>query len=78
MRVLEMGCGTAISSIFLAREFGVQVWAADLWVPSHQNFRRISESGLLEQVYAIHGEARAYPFQHDFFDAVVSVDSYHY
>lgn len=28
MRVLDMGCGKAISSIFLAKEFGVQVWAA--------------------------------------------------
>lgn len=32
MRVLDMGCGRALSSIFLAKEFGVQVWAADLWI----------------------------------------------
>ena len=32
MRVLDLGCGKAISSIFLAREFGVQVVAADLWI----------------------------------------------
>ena len=32
MRVLDLGCGAAISSIFLARELGVQVWAADLWI----------------------------------------------
>jgi len=31
MRVLDMGCGTALSSIFLAREFDLQVWATDLW-----------------------------------------------
>jgi cyclopropane fatty-acyl-phospholipid synthase-like methyltransferase len=78
MRVLDMGCGTAASSIFLAREFGVEVWAADLWVPPYENFRRIREAGLHEQVYAVHGEARAYPFQKGFFDALVSVDSYHY
>ena len=29
MRVLELGCGKATSSIFLAREFGVQMWATD-------------------------------------------------
>ena len=33
MRVLDLGCGTAISSIFLSREFDLQVWATDLWVP---------------------------------------------
>ena len=46
MRVLDLGCGAAISSIFLARELGVQVWAADLWIepdaepPSHRGSRR--------------------------------------
>ena len=33
MRVLDLGCGKGLSSIFLAKEFGVQVWAADLWTP---------------------------------------------
>lgn len=78
MRVLDMGCGTAISSIFLAREFDVEVWATDLWVPPHRNLWRIAEAGLMEQVYAIHAEARAYPFQPGFFDAAVSIDAYHY
>jgi len=32
MKVLDLGCGKALSSIFLAREFGLQVWAAD-WTP---------------------------------------------
>ncbi len=30
MRVLDLGCGRAASSIFLRREFGAQVWATDL------------------------------------------------
>ena len=30
MRILDLGCGRAMSSIFLHREFGVQVWATDL------------------------------------------------
>jgi cyclopropane fatty-acyl-phospholipid synthase-like methyltransferase len=29
MRILDLGCGKATSSIFLAREFGVEAWAAD-------------------------------------------------
>src|SRR5229473_58451 len=32
MRVLDLGCGRAASSIFLRREFGVQVWTADLYL----------------------------------------------
>src|SRR5262245_28427844 len=30
MRVMDLGCGRAASSIFLHREYGVQVWATDL------------------------------------------------
>ena len=29
MRVLDMGCGKAASSIFLAKEFGASIWATD-------------------------------------------------
>ncbi len=41
MRVLDLGCGRAISSIFLAREFDVQVWATDLWIHPSENWPRI-------------------------------------
>lgn len=46
MRVLDMGCGKAISSIFLAKEFGVEVWAADLCVKPTENWKRIRGAGL--------------------------------
>jgi hypothetical protein len=31
MRILDLGCGCAMSSILLRREFGVEAWATDLW-----------------------------------------------
>jgi cyclopropane fatty-acyl-phospholipid synthase-like methyltransferase len=78
MRVLDMGCGRAISSIFLAREFGLQVWAADLWIKPTDNWQRIQEAGLADRVFPISAEAHALPFAEGFFDAIVSVDAYHY
>lgn len=36
-RILDLGCGRALSSIFLAREFDVQVWATDLWISASEN-----------------------------------------
>ena len=78
MRVLDMGCGRAISSIFLAREFDLQVWAADLWVAPGENRQRINQAGLEDQVFPIHAEARSLPFADQFFDAILSMDSYHY
>jgi cyclopropane fatty-acyl-phospholipid synthase-like methyltransferase len=78
MRVLDMGCGRAISSIFLAREFDVQVWATDLWIGASDNWERICEAGVQDSVFPIHAEAHALPFAHGFFDTLVSLDAYHY
>ena len=78
MRVLDMGCGKAVSSIFLAKEFGVQVWATDLWVKPAENWERVRAAGLQDQVFPIHAEAHGLPFAHGFFDALVSFDAYHY
>jgi cyclopropane fatty-acyl-phospholipid synthase-like methyltransferase len=73
--VLDLGCGRAMSSVFLRREFGVQVWAADLWFSPSENLQRIREAGVEDGVFPIHAEARALPFAADFFDAIVSIDS---
>lgn len=78
MRVLDLGCGKAITSIFLAREFDVRVWATDLWVEPTENWTRIQEQGLQGQVHPIYAEAHALPFAEGFFDALVSIDAYHY
>ncbi|MBM7788020.1 SAM-dependent methyltransferase [Tenggerimyces flavus] len=78
MRVLDLGCGTALSSIFLAKEFGVEVWATDLWIKPDENLRRIDDAGLRGQVHPIFAEAHALPFAEGFFDAMVSFGAYHY
>ena len=78
MRVLDLGCGRAASSIFLHREFGVQVWATDLWFSASENLQRIRDAGVQEAVFPIHADARALPFAREFFDAVVSIDSFMY
>lgn len=78
MRVLDLGCGKAISSIFLAREFGVRVFAADLWMSPDHNWRRAVEAAVADQVCPIKAEAHALPFAQGFFDAIVSVDAYQY
>jgi len=78
MRVLDMGCGTAMTSIFLAKEFDVQVWAADLWVKPTSNLTRIVDQGVADRVFPVHAEAHDLPFADGFFDAAVSYDAYHY
>lgn len=78
MRVLDLGCGRVLSSIFLAREYDVQVWATDLWISADDNRKRIEAAGLDGQVLPIHADARSLPYAYDFFDAIVCVDAYIY
>src|SRR5713226_3037274 len=78
MRVLDLGCGKASSSIFLRREFGVQVWAVDLWISAAENIQRIRDARVEEGVFPLHADARSLPFAPDFFDAILCVDSFYY
>jgi SAM-dependent methyltransferase len=78
MRVLDLGCGRAASSIFLHKEFGVQVWATDLWCSASENLQRVRDAEVEGGVFPIHANARDLPYAVDFFDAIVSIDSYFY
>jgi cyclopropane fatty-acyl-phospholipid synthase-like methyltransferase len=78
MKVLDLGCGRALSSIFLHREFGVQVWAADLWFSASENGKRINDAGVANGVFPIQADAHKLPFCDEFFDAIVSIDSFMY
>ena len=78
MRVLDLGCGKALSSIFLAKEFGVTVWAADYWIKPGENMERVEQAVLSSAVFPVFAEAHALPFSQGSFDAIVSFDAYHY
>jgi cyclopropane fatty-acyl-phospholipid synthase-like methyltransferase len=78
MRVLDLGCGRGASSVFLRREFGVQVWATDLWFSAEDKLQRFQDAGVADSVFPIHADARSLPFAADFFDAIVSIDSFFY
>lgn len=78
MRVLDLGCGKALSSIFLAKEFGVRVWATDWWIGPDHNWRRAVEAGVADRVCPVRAESHQLPFAAGFFDAIVSLDAYQY
>jgi SAM-dependent methyltransferase len=78
MNVLDLGCGRASSSIFLAREYGVTVWATDLWFSPSENLQRIRDAGVEQKAFPIHSDARTLPFATEFFDAIVSIDAFPY
>src|SRR4026209_329080 len=56
MKVVDLGCGRASTSIFLRREFGVQVWATDLWISASENIQRIRDAEVEEGVFPLHAD----------------------
>lgn len=78
MRVLDLGSGRGATSVFMAREFGVDVVAADLWVAPAVAAATFAEAGVADQVEAVRAEAHTLPFVTDTFDAIVSIDAYEY
>ncbi|MFE7890890.1 SAM-dependent methyltransferase [Streptomyces sp. NPDC057412] len=77
-RVLDLGCGRAMTSVFLAREYDAQVTAADLWIEPDDNARRVAEAGFADRVLPVKAEAHDLPFAEGCFDTIVSVDAYQY
>ncbi|MDD3588170.1 MAG: methyltransferase domain-containing protein [Thermoguttaceae bacterium] len=77
--VMDLGSGQGLTSVFLAKEYGFRVFAADLWSDPEENRRFFDEQGLSpEQIVPVKMDAAIPPFDRDFFDAVVSIDSYNY
>jgi SAM-dependent methyltransferase len=74
MRVLDLGSGKGATAVFLAKEYGVQVWAADLWVDPTDAAASIDSP----DVVTLKAEAHTLPFAKGFFDAIVCVDAYEY
>ena len=77
--VCDLGSGQGLTSVFLTKEYGFTVYAADLWSEPEDNRKFFDQMGLSrEQIIPVKADATALPFEKEFFDAVVSVDSYHY
>ena len=39
-KILDLGCGTGLTSLVIAKETGTRVFANDLWVSAEENGRR--------------------------------------
>ena len=77
--VLDLGSGAGLTSALMAREYGFTVYAADLWSEPDDNMRFFESLGLTNrQIVPLKADAAALPFATEFFDAVVSIDSYNY
>ncbi len=77
--VCDLGSGQGLTSVFLVKEYGFTVYAADLWSDPEENRKFFDAMGLdEEQIIPVKADAGNLPFETEFFDAVVSTDSYNY
>lgn len=77
--VCDLGSGQGLTSVFLAKEYGFTVYAADLWSDPDENRKFFDSMGLSrEQIVPVKADATDLPFEKDFFDGLVCVDSYNY
>ncbi len=77
--VCDLGSGQGLTSVFLAKEYGYKVYAADLWSEPEENRKFFEEMGLSDsRIIPVKADAVDLQFEKEFFDAVVSTDSYNY
>ena len=77
--VCDLGSGQGLTSVFLAKEYGFTVYAADLWSDPEENQAFFDSMGIPRtRLIPVKADATDLPFEKAFFDAVVSTDSYNY
>lgn len=77
-RIMDLGCGTGLTSMFIAKETNSQVFAVDLWSSASDNYKRFQEWEIDNKVIPIYSDAANLPFSYNYFDAIISIDAYHY
>ncbi len=77
-RILDLGCGTGLTSLVIAKETGAKVFANDLWISAEENGRRFAKWGVEGQITPVCEDASHLPFEKEQFHALISIDSYHY
>ena len=75
----DLGSGQGLTSVFLAKEYGFTVYAADLWSDPAENRLFFRRMGLRDdQIIPVKADATDLPFEENFFDGIISTDSYNY
>ena len=77
MKILDLGCGLGLSSLYLAQEYGAKVFATDLYADPTENYERFKSLGLADKIVPMVIDAtQPMPFAKHYFDVIFSVGAY--
>lgn len=77
-RILDLGCGKALNSLYLAKEKKAIVYSVDLWISAEENFQSAKAWSMENRILPFHVDANQLPFSKEYFDGIVCIDAYHY
>ena len=75
--VLDLGCGRGLSSVFIAKEYGAQVYAVDKNVYAAETCAMLRDIGLDARVFPIQADAAALPVPNSVIDTLICNNAYH-
>lgn len=79
IKILDLGCGKGLTSIYMAEKYkNADIFAVDLWVEAKDNYIFFKENNIDDRIIPLNCDAEKLPFADNYFDIIVSVDSYHY
>ena len=77
MKILDLGCGLGLSSLYLAQEYGANVFATDLYADPTENYERFKSFGIIDKIVPMIIDAtQPMPFAKYYFDVIFSVGAY--
>ena len=77
MRILDLGCGLGLSSLYLVQEYCTDVFATDLYADPTENHERFQSLGIADKIVPMLLDAtQPLPFANGYFDVIFSVGAY--
>ena len=78
-RILDLGCGKGLSTVFLVKKYMSTVFEADLWISPLENYECFKAAGIEGKTVPISIDAKnGLTFAEEYFDILLSIDAYHY